>query len=180
MALGGQGEIHLWNTETGARLDVSLLDEHNANGNGDLVPIPDEAMLRQMPQISALAFSPDGKKLVSGTIGGKVQMWDAETGVELAPFLAGQDMDKATKRDGENVSVRYRDPITTLALSSDNALLVVGSERKIRLLGSSKQPRLKEAPRGTKSLAFSPDDSVLLAGLETVASNYLNSLQVKK
>ena len=49
--------------------------------------------------------------------------------------------------------------------SSDGTRLAVGSERKIRLLGSSKQPRLKDGPRGTKSLAFSPDDTVLVAGL---------------
>ena len=153
VAFGGLGKIHLWNTETGASLDVSILDEHNANGKGNLALLPDEAMLRQMPEISALAFSPDGKKLISGTMGGKVQMWDAETGVELAPFFAGQE------------GIRYRDPITTFAFSSKSTLLAVGSERKIRLLGSSKQPRLKSVPHGTKSLAFSPDDTALLAGL---------------
>ena len=153
VAFGGLGKIHLWNTETGTSLDVSVLDERNANGKGDLAPVPDEAMFRQMPQISALAFSPDGKKLISGTMGGKVQMWDAETGVELAPFFAGQE------------GIGYRDPITTFAFSSESTLLAVGSERKIRLLGSNKQPRLKDVPQGTKSLAFSPDDGVLLAGL---------------
>ena len=153
VAFGGLGKIHLWNTETGTSLDVSILDEHNANGKGDLAPALDEVMLRQMPQISALAFSPDGKKLISGTMGGKVQMWDAETGTELAPFFAGQER------------IRHRDPITTFAFSSDSMQIAVGSERRIRLLGSSKQPRLKDVPRGTKALAFSPDDTVLLAGL---------------
>ncbi|MXY99877.1 hypothetical protein F4Y93_04220 [Candidatus Poribacteria bacterium] len=152
VAFGGLGKMHLWNTETGTRLDVSILDEHNANGKGDLAPFPD-VMHHQMPEISALTFSPDGKKLVSGTMGGKVQMWDAETGVELALFFAGKE------------GVGYRDPITTFAFPSDGTLLVVGSERKIRLLGGSKQPRLKDVPRGAKSLVFSPDDTVLLAGL---------------
>ncbi len=152
VAFGGLGKMHLWNTETGTRLDVSILDEHNANGKGDLAPLPD-VMPHQMPQISALAFSPDGKKLVSGTMGGKVQMWDAETGVELAPFFAGKE------------GVGYRDPITTFAFPSDSRRIAVGSERKIRLLGGSKQPQLKDVPRGAKSLVFSPDDTVLLAGL---------------
>ena len=39
------------------------------------------------------------------------------------------------------------------------------SNKKIRLLGSRQQPHLKEIPRGTKSLAFSPNDTVLVAGL---------------
>ena len=143
VAFGSSGKIHLWNTETDSRLDISLVDE-----NGDL-ELPPDMVLLQRPEAIALGFSPDGKKLISGTMGGKVQMWDAETGVELAPFLQGQD----------------RDPITTLAFSSNGTLIAVGSERKIRLLGSSKQPRLKDIPRGTKSLAFSPDDTVLVAGL---------------
>ena len=84
---------------------------------------------------------------------GKVQMWDAETGAELALFFAGQER------------IRHRDPITTFAFSSDSMQIAVGSERRIRLLGSSKQPPLKDIPHSTKSLAFSPDDTVLLAGL---------------
>ena len=166
VAFGEQGKIHLWNTETGTSLDIPLVDKQNADGNDELAPPPD-VMLLQAPQISALVFSPDGKKLVSGTIGGKVQMWDAETGVELSPFLAGQDMDKATKvdRNKMSVSVSYQDPITILTFSSDGTQIAVGSEEKIRLLGSSKQTGLKDVPRGAKSLAFSPDNSVLLAGL---------------
>ena len=158
VAFGGFGKIHLWNTETGTSFDVSLLDEQNANGKDDLPPLPDAAMLRQMPHISALAFSPDGKKLISGTMGGKVQMWDAKTGAELAPFFAGQVFAGQER-------IRYRDPITTFAFSSDSMQIAVGSERRIRLLGSSQQPRLKDVPSGTKALAFSPDDSVLLSGL---------------
>ena len=167
VAFGEQGKIHLWNTETGTSLDIPLVDKHNADGNNVLALPRDVMMLRQPPQISALVFSPDGKKLVSGTMGGKVQMWDAETGVELSPFLAGQDMDKATKADPNkmSVTVSYRDPITILTFSSDGTQIAVGSQQNIRLLGSSKLPRLKDAPGGTESLAFSPDGTVLLAGL---------------
>ncbi|MDE0399854.1 MAG: WD40 repeat domain-containing protein [Candidatus Poribacteria bacterium] len=164
VAFGGQGKIYLWNTETGIRLDIPALDEHNANRNGGLAPPPGEMILRQMPEIAALAFSPDGKKLVSGTVSGKVQMWDAETGVELAPFLAGQDMEKAVKGGPGNFTVTYHDIVRALAFSSKSTLLAVGSEEKIRLLGSSKQPPLKNAPRGAQSLAFAPDDTALLAG----------------
>ena len=114
-------------------------------------------------EVTVLMFSPDGKKLVGGTMGGKVQMWDPKTGVELAPFLAGQEVDD--KQGPFNFTVRYEDQITALAFSSNGALLAVGSQQKIRLLGSSKQPRLKDVPRGTESLAFSPDDTILIAGL---------------
>jgi len=161
VALCSPGKIHLWNTEIGSSLDISLLDQNddqnnlnNGNGNDDLA-VPPDLMLHLMPNISALEFSPDGKKLVSGTMDGRVQMWDTETGVELTPFFAGQNMDEAVNQD----------PITTLAFSSNGTLLAVGSNQKIRLFSSSQQPRLKEVPHSTESLAFSPDDTVLLAGL---------------
>ncbi len=162
VAFHGLGEIHVWRTETTDVLTIPLVKSLS-----DAIDhfLSDEAvhqhmMTRVLGEVSVLMFSPDGKKLVSGTMGGKVQMWDAETGTELAPFLAGQDLP-------ENLldSVALTDAITALAFSSNGALLAVGSEQKIRLLGNSKQARLKDVPRGTKSLAFSPDDAVLVAGL---------------
>ena len=168
----GRGKIHLWNTEAGNTLDISLVDENDApqklnnpNGNGDL-EIPPDIIFRQMPDISALVFSPDGKKLVSGTMGGRVQMWDPETGVELAPLLQGQDMEKATRRDPVKMTVKvsYRDAITALAFSPNGASLAIGSYQRIRVLGSHKQSRLKEVPHDVEILAFSPDDTVLVAG----------------
>ena len=171
VAFDSSGKIYLWNTETGNSISVSLIDEenvpenpNNADGNGDFEFPPGMMPHRVIPSISALVFSPDGKKLISGDMGGKVQMWDTETGVALAPFLAGQDMEKAVKGGPGNFTVTYRDIVRALAFSSKSTLLAVGSEEKIRLLGSSKQPPLKNAPRGAQSLAFSPDDTVLLAG----------------
>ena len=172
VAFDSSGKIYVWNTETGNSVNISLIDEENvpenpnhADGNGGFAPPPGMMPHHIIPSISALVFSADRKKLISGNMGGKVQMWDAETGVALAPFLAGQDMEKAVKGGPGNFTVTYNDIIEAVAFSSNSTLLAVGSSQKIRLLGSSKQPRLKDSPRGTKSLAFSPDDTVLLAGL---------------
>ena len=171
VAFDSSGKIYLWNIETGDSISVSLIDEenvpenpNNADGNGDFAFPQGMMPHRVIPSISALVFSPDGKKLISGNMGGKVQMWSAETGVALAPFLAGQDMEKAVKGGPGNFTVTYHDIVRALAFSSKSTLLAVGSEEKIRLLGSSKQPPLKNAPRGAQSLAFAPDDTVLLAG----------------
>ena len=159
VAFDSSGKIHLRNTETGTSLDISVLDERNANVNEDLAPPP--AAMLMLHQISALVFSPDGKKLVSGTLGGRVQMWDTETGLELARFLAGQNVDETAK------SVSYQDSIKTLAFSSDGMLLAVGSDHKIRLFGSHKQNQLKEISHGADSLVFSPDNRLLIAGLRS-------------
>ena len=140
-------KIHLLNTETGEILDISLSDPNHT------VEDP------RHPGVRTLLFSPDGKKLVSGTKGGKVQMWDVETGVALTSFFA----------EKPPIDDRYQDPIVTLAFSSDSSLLAVGSTKQIRLLGSPKLPHFKEVSYGEKvwgrALVFSPDDSVILRGL---------------
>ena len=142
-----RNRIHLLNIETGEILDISVSDP-----NYD----PED---RRHPEARALIFSPDGEKLVSGTSGGKVQMWDAETGVELTSFFAEEPP----------IDDRYRDPIVTLAFSSDSSLLAVGSTKQIRLLGSPKLPHFKEVSYGEKvwgrALVFSPDDSVIVRAL---------------
>ena len=157
IAFGGSDKIHLWNIETGSSLDISLVEEQAADGNGHFFSPPVD--------INAFVFSPDGKKLVSGTMGGKVQMWDTETGVPLAPFFEGQNMEEAVEGGPGNFRVTYRDAITALAFSSNGRLLAVGSDQKIRLLGSREYPPLKDTPRGTQALAFSSDDTVLVTGM---------------
>ena len=167
VAFHGSGKIHVWRTETGDVLTISLLEQNHEN-HGELLnddAMIDRLMMTQMlEEVTVLVFSPDGKKLVSGTAGGKVQIWDAETGTALAPLLAGQNLDD--KKVHNNFKLTYQNPIKALAFSSTGASLAVGIGQKIRLLGSSQQPRLKGVPYGeTRSLVFSPDDTVLIAGL---------------
>ena len=141
-------KIHLLNTETGETVDISLSDPNDVPENP------------RRPGVRALVFSPDGKKLVSGTKGGKVQVWDAEIGIALTSFFAEEP----------SIDERYRDPIVTLAYSPDRSLLAVGSVKRIRLLGSPKQPHFKEVSYGEdvwgRAMVFSPDNSVIVRGLK--------------
>ena len=140
--------IHLLNTETGKTVDIYLSDPNDAPENPP------------GPEVRALVFSPDGKKLVSGTKGGKVQVWNAENGIALTSFFAEEPP----------IDDRYRDPIVTLAFSPDRSLLAVGSVKRIRLLGSPKQPHFKEVSYGEDvwgtAMVFSPDNSVIVRGLK--------------
>ena len=186
-------EIRLWNTETDSTLDIPLSDQndvqnipHNAHGNGAPRMMP-----HQMPQISALVFSPDGTRLASATMGGNVHMWDTETGIGLVS-LTEQDPDNvkygvkaAVDADPDatvvktifpDVTVTYRDPITALAFSSNGKLLAAGSRQQIRLwnmetgnwgkgitsIDSYKDGR--EVFHGAKVLVFSPDNTTLING----------------
>ena len=82
LAVGDNGIIHLWNTETDNYMKIFLLD-----------PEKNRRIFKHCYRplsITRLVFSHDGKMIVSGTEGGKVQMWHVETGIELCTFLEGQ------------------------------------------------------------------------------------------
>ena len=136
--------IHLWDTETGKTLDVSHVDPTNET----------DASLENV--INAFAFSPDGKRLASGTWGGDVHLWNSETGEALTTFF------RAVPEKGHH----NRDTIRTLAFSSDGAMLAVGSDThiRIRLLEGERQIGFKNVDGQTDALAFSPDSTVLAIG----------------
>ena len=165
IALGGSGNIRVWNTAVTDKdvfLDIPLTEDVPIpeNGNGEFPPgLPPHGLHHFAVEVSALVFTPDGKKLISGAMNGQVQMWDAETGVPLAPFLEGDDPESMI----EGNSISFRDAITTLAYVADKGLLAIGSYRGTRLLGRHRQIGLKEIPRGAKCLVFSPDRTVLVA-----------------
>ena len=129
------GKIRLWNTETDKILDIRFSD--------------------QPAWIRAAAFSPDGNKLVAGTSDGKVQMWDAKTGVHLTSFF-----DKQPPKSGSLVNLTF---------SSDGSLLAVVYMRQIHLLGSPKIPHFKEISSEPDLFwdgsVFSPDDTSLILSL---------------
>ena len=130
VAFSSHGKIGLWNTETGILVDTFL------------------------PPASALAFSPDGKKLVTGTKEGDVEMWNAETGVAVTSSI---------ELDGFSNTVA---PIRALVFSPNGMLLAVAKDEGIYLLGSDKEIHLKERyHRGARTLVFSPDSTVFVAGL---------------
>ena len=136
--------IRLWDTETGKTLEIFLVDPTN------------ETDVSSDNIIAALTFSPDGKKLASGTWGGDLQIWNSETGEALNTFL------RAEPQKGHH----GRDTIRTLAFSPDGAMLAVGSDThiRIRLLEGERQIGFKNVRGQTEVLVFSPDATVLAIG----------------
>ena len=142
----GGNKIYLLNLETGQKNKIITSDH-------------DEDSDERIPHVSTIAFSPDGKKLVSGTMGGHVQVWDVETGDELSSYF------EELPPEGNS----YQEPILNFAFSSDGSLLAVGSTKRIRFIGISEHTQFKEITYRKKGpgvpFIFSPDNTTLIVGL---------------
>ena len=144
-------KIHLWNTETGDELNISLVDR--------------EADIHNMPHVTALEFSPDGAMLASGTNQGGIQTWNVATGKAVAAFAKPTDQ------------AEFED-ILALCFSSDGTLLAAGSYELIRIWevdtgnillsvnpDEHQQGNTWKYNIHAESLVFSPDDTILISGL---------------
>ena len=154
VAFGSLGEIHLWNTETGDELNIPLVDWTRVDWKADV---------HNMPFVTALAFSPDGTTLVSGTDQGGIQTWNVTTGKALADFA----------KPSEQEELMYT---STLCYSPDGTLLAAGSYTLIRiwevetgkiLLSANTEHKQGNTTFGSypEPLVFSPDGTILVNGL---------------
>ena len=150
VAFTGLGEIRLWHTETGDEQAIPLADLR--------------ANIHNIPIVSALVFSPDGRWLVSGTEGGKIQMWDVATGEALVAFA------EPTVRADQG-------GIFAVAFSPDGTLLAAGAHTQVHLWEVDTGNKLLSIStvhkRGNMTfhgspepLVFSPDGAVLVNGLD--------------
>ncbi len=154
VAIAGSEEIHLWNTDTGKILNISL-------------NIPHKNRFVHMHTISTMIFSRDGKKLVSADSQGNVQIWDTNTADELTNFLTEDEIEEPMDNGIEAmIHNQFLNQINALAFSENETLLAVGKLGQIFLFGSHKKTHFDEVSEvNCNALVFSPDDTVLVAGL---------------
>ncbi len=144
--------------------------------------------------VAALAFSPDGRTLATGSWNGAITLWDIESGALLWTSWHTTNIQSLTfapdgctlASGGNDATVRLWDatsgthrqtlsghssPVYALAWSPDGSLLASGSfDGQIRLWEIQKtQPTpcvhmLTEHTTGVIGLAFAPDSSTLASG----------------
>lgn len=145
IAAGSWGKAYLWDAKTGGRL--LAFDQRGA-------------MRSQIPTVTALTFSPDGKVLITGNSGGAVHSWRVGTGEHLRRIIntRGRNHHFAT--------------VNRLTYSPDgNTLACISSMGKIYLwdVSTQKEPKILDGSDGD-SMAFSPDGNTIAVAGSSVIS----------
>jgi WD40 repeat protein len=103
-------------------------------------------------QVTSVAFSPDGKSIVSGSHDTTVHIWHVETGAALREPLEG-----------------HTDQVTSVAFSPDGKRIVSGSyDNTVRIWDGETGAALREPLEGhtdwVTSVAFSPEGKRIVSG----------------
>jgi len=101
--------------------------------------------------IRDMVWSPDGNRIITGSDDGTIRVWDASTGTSLSVIEVGV-------------------PVTSLAYSTNGQFIAVGlgqEDGRVLLLDGTSYTQVSEyqvTSAGISSLAFSPDNSMLVVG----------------
>ena len=182
------GSIAVWETASGKKLTAL---------GGYQVPMFSSGS-RTQGAINSLAFSPDGKLLVTGSRDGEVSVWDAATWKKMKTIRSGEAVNavifspdgKMLAAGGNDTVISFRDTATwekakelkghsdwinALAYSKDGKYLASGSkDRTIIVWDAATGNRvhfLDGRSRAVESIDFSPDGKMLASG-----GNYPNIL----
>jgi WD40 repeat protein len=102
--------------------------------------------------ISALAFSPDGRRLASGSRDETVKFWDGRDGASIG-------------------ALKHSFPSLVTSVAFSSSLLAAATPDTITLFNSDTDRLVHTIDRGSHSLSFSPDGSLLASAYNDYSSS---------
>jgi eukaryotic-like serine/threonine-protein kinase len=165
------GKTKLWDAETGK--EVLFLEGHTQ-------------------RVNSVAFSPDGERILTGSMDRTAKLWDAKTGKEILSLVGhtGPVDSVVFSPDGKRILTGSRDRtaklwdartgkeihslkghtgyVLSVAYSPDGKFILTGSEDKTAKVWDAEKGQefliLKAHIYGVSSVAFSPDGKRILTG----------------
>lgn len=119
---------------------------------GSLSDQPIKIIRQEQQTINSLAFSSDGKRLVSGVNNGNIKIWDTKIWKKYS------------------VNGQHLEPVNSVAFSPDNNLIASGSDDKtIKIWNLQNQEysencTLEEHDKAVTAVVFTPDGKKLISG----------------
>jgi WD40 repeat protein/DNA-binding SARP family transcriptional activator len=162
------GGVNVWDATSGDRLEgfpwdsdltAFATDDQRVLVSADppVIQVDDTGEMRATyptPEFNMVAYSPDGSMLASGHQDGRVLLWDAETGTQIATLDPADDRLPS---------------VNDLAFSPDGSLLISASSdgtAKVWDLRTGRVTRRLRHDDAVNAVAFSPDGSLVATGSE--------------
>jgi WD40 repeat protein/putative methionine-R-sulfoxide reductase with GAF domain len=107
--------------------------------------------------VTTIAFTPDGKRLASGSWDQTLKLWELSTGQQLSTSKMKEIQALAFSRDGRWLAIENSSNAVTLRdAATGQEIRALASDKPLRPLGSN----------WVYSIAFSPDGQMLASGLD--------------
>jgi WD40 repeat protein len=134
--------VRLWGPTTEGKYEYTSKTDN---------PLYSESKSDSKVEVESVAFSPDGKRLATGSADGTVQLWDTSTGKEVT-----------------RLSAKHSQTVLSVAFSSDGEMLATAStDHNIKLWDTKTGKNLRTLTGHSNevlSVAFSPKGKLLASG----------------
>jgi len=113
--------------------------------------------------VSAIAFSPDGKMLATGSLGKTIKLWNLETGEAIAAWVTDRPSRLAFSPDGAWLASASRYRVWADGVKSPGGVQIwqVATQRLTQTIGSEAVSGLRFSPDG-RWLAIATDETIIL------------------